>query len=80
MYHTSSSVFNNFRSFPLTLSFDKGHINWHAEKGFAKEYNLANLNDCSDDNVQENAHVIDLSRLSVSPCDLGLKVTSTRMQ
>ena len=55
----------------MTLSSYKGHINSYALKGFAKEYHLANLNACSDDNAGENAHVTDVSRYAVSPCDLG---------
>ena len=39
----------------MTLSLDKGHLNWYALKGLANEYHLVDLHDHSDEIVQENA-------------------------
>ena len=55
----------------MTLTLDKGHLNWYALKHLAKEYHLANFHDCSDDDVGENANVTEFPRVSLSSCDLG---------
>ena len=48
-------TFEDFPSAPVTL--EESHLNRHAMKDFAKDYNSASYYDCSNDSVWENANV-----------------------
>ena len=51
-------VWQTFQESPSALvTFDEGHVNWHAPKGFVSEYHRATFQGFTGESVWENVNV-----------------------
>ena len=57
----------------MTLTLDKGHLNWYLLKGLAKDNHSAYFYVCRDENVRENAMLQTFKDIPSAPDTLTLE-------